>query len=135
MDRYFTSIPLLDAPIEKMYVCGTIMKSRLPKQSKLKGDGEMKKLGRGSIDQTVRSDASVVLVKWFDIRPVVAASTILQKDPVTSCTRWCRKTKQYIEVERPDIITKYNAYMGGVDNLDRCISMYRSKAKTKNWTV
>lgn len=31
----------------------------------------MKKEGRGSIDQSVRSDGQVSVIKWFDNKPVL----------------------------------------------------------------
>ncbi|XP_035224597.1 uncharacterized protein LOC118197198 [Stegodyphus dumicola] len=40
------------------------------------------------------------------------------------------------EVDCPHIVKNYNDYMGGgVDHLDRTISFYRMKHRTKKWTV
>ncbi|XP_064464721.1 piggyBac transposable element-derived protein 3-like [Ornithodoros turicata] len=135
-DRYFTSVALLDELLQHgISGCGTLMRSRVPAANKLRSESQLKQGGRGASEQVARGDGAVSLVQWYDSRQVLVASTMFGKEPVTTCRRWCKKTKQYITVERPDALTKYNAFMGGVDQLDRCISMYRSRSRTNTWTV
>lgn len=45
--------------------------------------------------------------------------------------RWNKSTKQYEEVEVPEVIKLYNANMGGVDKFDQMISYYRTFVKSK----
>lgn len=56
-------------------------------------------------------------------------------EDVDTCKRWSKKEKKYIDVRRPEIIREYNLKMGGVDMVDRTISYYRIKTRTKKWTV
>ena len=41
----------------------------------------------------------------------------------------------YMQVPCPAIIREYNRNMGGVDLVDRMISYYRIKSRTKKWTI
>ncbi|CAG4978729.1 unnamed protein product [Parnassius apollo] len=137
MDRYFTSIELLDKLYteKKMQGTGTLKKSKIPKACNFKTDKQLKDQGRGSSDQLVRNDGVIACLKWFDNKPVVMASSADSKLPENKCRRWCKKTKQYIEINRPYAIQQYNENMGGVDMLDRVISFYRISARSKKWTV
>ncbi|CAG4980660.1 unnamed protein product [Parnassius apollo] len=136
MDRYFTSLDLLDKlRSKKMQATGTLRKANIPKNCNFKTDNELRKQGRGSSDQLVRSDGNVACLKWFDNKPVIMASSVDSKEPINKCRRWCKKTKQYIQVDRPFAIEQYNTMMGGVDMLDRVINFYRIRARSKKWTV
>nr|XP_015910855.3 piggyBac transposable element-derived protein 3 [Parasteatoda tepidariorum] len=135
-DRYFTSELLLDLLLNReLYATGTLMKNKVPKLIQLKTDAEMRREGRGSINQIVRGDKHISLVKWFDNKSVLLLSTQHGKGSVTKCSRWSKKDKQYLEVDCPAIVKNYNDYMGGVDHLDRAISYYRMKNRTNKWTV
>ncbi|KAJ2937295.1 hypothetical protein O0L34_g19536 [Tuta absoluta] len=136
MNRYFTSAKLLDKLRERgIQAIGTLIKAKIPEACNFKTDAQLRKQGRGSSDQMVRIDGHLACVKWFDNKPVVTASSVDSKEPVNKCNRWCKKTKRYIEIDRPFVIQQYNNMMGGVDMLDRVISFYRISARTKKWTV
>ncbi|CAK1585648.1 unnamed protein product [Parnassius mnemosyne] len=102
-----------------MQATGTLRKANIPKNCNFKTDNELRKQGRGSSDQLVRSDGIVACLKWFDNKPVIMASSVDSKEPINKCRRWCKKTKQYIQIDRPFAIEQYNTMMGGVDMLDR----------------
>ena len=135
-DKFFTTIPLIEA-LPKNGICSTgpLMKNRVPKQSELLSDKEMKKMARGTIDQVVNAQGTVCLVKWKDNNTLVMASSEHDKNPVTECRRWSAKLKQHIDIACPQVIQKYNENMGGVDLLDRMIGFYRISARTRRWTV
>lgn len=137
MDRYFNSEHLLDLLHSEANATGTgtLTKSRIPKNSKLRSDNDMRKEGRGAVDQCVRSDGQISLIKWFDNKPVILMSSREGSHPLDKCTRWCRVQKRFIEVNRPLAVKVYNMNMGGVDFLDRMISYFRIAARTKKWTV
>lgn len=137
MDRYFTSIQLLDS-LHADQGCqgtGTIQMGRIPSDCKLLPDAELKKQGRGAADQSVRGDGQIAIVKWYDNKPVILASSVEGKLPMGQCRRWSKKDKEYVPVSRPLIVESYNENMGGVDMLDRIIATYRQNAKTRKWTV
>lgn len=137
LDRFFTSQVLLDTLFSEAGATGTgtLSKKKVPHASKLKKDSELKREGRGSVDQSVRSDGQVAIVKWYDSRPVHLISNKEGAFPLDTCRRWCRTEKKYIEVSRPNVVKAYNTEMGGIDLLDRMISYYRIDSRTKKWTV
>lgn len=126
MDRYFTSIHLVDLLCSEYELQGTniLQKNKLP-SVELKADAALKKEGRGSYDMTVRDDGLVAVIKWYGNKSVVLLSSVEGAAPVKSCTRWCRKTKQYLMVSRPYIVEAYIELTGGLDFRDRVIAMYR----------
>ncbi|CAH2097926.1 unnamed protein product [Euphydryas editha] len=134
IDRYFTSIPLLDNLLERgIKATGTLMKNRVPeyqrpnstkthrKQALFKTDAALQKAGRGSYDCVVRGDKNIAVVKWFDSKPIYVASTDAAVQPLGTCRRWSKQNENYIEVPQPVAIKNYNKYMGGIDLLDRII--------------
>lgn len=135
-DRYFTTIPLLEyLRQQEIYCTGTIMKSRVPAAANLTSDKMMAKIGRGSSEQIVRQDGEIVVVQWYDLKSVLLASTALGIQPSDECKRWSKKDSKYIQVKRPYVVAKYNDCMGGIDLIDRMISYYRIRARSKKWTV
>ncbi|KAI5705049.1 hypothetical protein M8J75_011424 [Diaphorina citri] len=67
------------------------MPNRIPKDVKLKGDKDMRKEGRGSIDFV--SDGKVIFIKWFDNKPVYMISTNEGIGVCKPVKRWCKKEK------------------------------------------
>jgi len=43
--------------------------------------------------------------------------------------------KEYVYIERPEIVRHYNETMGGVDKHDQLVSFYRCFIKSKKWTL
>lgn len=72
-DRYFTTIHLLDMLRSRnLGITGTVMANRVPKSQvgDLMADKDMKKEPRGTSDEIFKPDGNVVLVKWFDLKPI-----------------------------------------------------------------
>lgn len=135
MDRYFTSVPLLEFLLGRnMGGTGTIMLNRIPKTISFYSDSKMRKDGRGSHDQYVLGNR-MAMVKWFDNRPIHVASTEVGSTPLDECKRWSKPNKKYIYIQRPALVRLYNSNMGGVDMLDRVISKYAMRVRTRKWTV
>ena len=102
VDRYFTSVPLQDALLEKnISVTGTIKKIMIPKKAKpmLKSTESKKKKGRGSINQIVREDKEICIIQGFDNKEVFTASSEFGSDPVDICRRWSSVDSAYIDVQ------------------------------------
>ncbi|XP_060846158.1 piggyBac transposable element-derived protein 3-like [Rhopalosiphum padi] len=124
-DRYFTTEKLVQILLKKnFFSTGTVMKNHLPKNITLMSDKAMMKSNRGTSKQYVREDKKMVLVKWFDNKPIHLLSSESDKEPKDTCRRWSKKEFKKIDVERPNCVKNYNTFMGGVDLCDRMIAHY-----------
>ncbi|KAI0208408.1 hypothetical protein LSAT2_030110 [Lamellibrachia satsuma] len=133
-DRFFTTLPLICHLLEKqIYMTGTITKRKLPVP--FTADVAMSKKGRGTYEQYVSGNSAVSLVKWFDNKSILMASSIYGVEPEDDCRRWSKKDRAHVQVRRPNVITQYNKNMGGVDLCDRMISYHRMEARTKRWNL
>lgn len=134
-DNYFTS-PDLQLYLAKKGILslGTVRANRIP-QCSLKNDTELKKLGRGSVDEVVATvdEVDISSVRWFDNKTVTFLSTFAGSQPMSEVTRWNGKTGQYEKVACPSVVSVYNKHMGGVDLIDSLIGLYRCKIRSKKW--
>lgn len=136
-DRYFTSLKLAKELLARGIRCtGTIQKNRVPATAKtvLIDDKQLAKQNRGSAQTVVSEDGTTAIIKWFDNKPVTMMSTVEGEEPSDICQRWCKRTKQYVSVNRPLAVRNYNKFMGGVDLADRLLSVCPSRYRTKKWT-
>ena len=132
-DNFFTSVPLIEKLQERgMHYVGTVRPNRLP-GCVLQNESELKKRGRGSFVHKVEQTRNIVAVRWFDNRSVNLLSTYVGVEPIQQSRRWDKKTKQYIYIDRPEIVHEYNHFMGGIDLLDSLLAKYRYKMKSRRW--
>lgn len=75
------------------------------------------------------------MTKWFDNKSVYLASNFVGIGISDTVQRYDKKDKQFVEVERPEVVKLYNKGMGGVDLLDQMIQYYRIFIKSKKWTL
>ena len=137
-DRWFTTIRLFDKLREKnLGGTGTIMTNRIPRKDTLElmDDKAMKNSPRGTSSQVIRSDGQVCILKWFDLKPILLASNTVDSNPIETCRRWSKLQKKYVIIPRPRMVGDYNTNMGGIDLVDRMISLYRIRARSNKWTV
>lgn len=95
----------------------------------------MKEKDRGFSEELVSDDGDVVLVKWLDNKTVSFASNFVGIGEEDKVKRWDKKTKNYINVNRPQVTKDYNSGMGGVDLFNRFIALYRITVRSKKWTL
>ena len=134
-DNYFTSPGLLVYLAKKgILSVGTARANRIP-LCPLKLESDMKKTGRGAIDEktAVVDDVEISAVRWYDNKAVTLLSTYAGSEPVTEVTRWNAKIKCHERIQCPNIVTVYNKHMGGVDLLDSLIGLYRIRIRSKKW--
>lgn len=54
-------------------------------------------------------------------------------EPLGSAKRWCPVKREKTDVGIPRMFQNYNKNMGGVDELDQSISLYRIAIHGKKW--
>ena len=116
IDNFFNS-PVLQKKLldNDVFSAGTVRSNRkfLPKSS-VPSDKAMK---RGDV-ACFRSN-NIGYVKWMDNRPVHMLSNYLHAYPLHNVKRRKKGSAEKETVSCPDVVVKYNAYMGGVDIMDQ----------------
>ncbi len=132
-DNWFTS-PELIVELKKMGILtvATINRNRL-RGCTLKSDKELSKAGRGAYDVKYEMTSGMAIVKWYDNKAVLLASSFIGPDPVDRCRRWSKEKKVYVEADRPHIVKMYNNNMGGVDLADMFAALYRIEIRPRRW--
>lgn len=133
-DNFFSSYNLFYAlTARQIYAAGTIRINRFFNPPVL-SDKIIMKMGRGT-SYEVTSTLGVGLLKWCDNKAITMASNFITSGKPESVSRWDKKNKQYINIERPEIIKLYNKSMLGVDKHDQLVSYYRVYMKSRKWTL
>ena len=132
-DNYFTGLPLVKhLQNEGIHYVGTIRNNRLP-NCNLLDEKSLKEKGRGAFDWRVEQNAELTAVRWYDTRAVTLLSSYLGPHPLDKVRRWSKSSREFVEIDRPKIVSEYNCFMGGVDLLDSFLAKYRYHMKSKRW--
>jgi hypothetical protein len=123
MDNYYTStITAMKLLKQKKYCCGTIQSNRkfVPK-SILFTSSEANVLPRGFCRSVVNPDHNIIAVGWLGNKAVDFISTA---DTTSSRVVKRRVPNKKVEIPAPEVVCKYNKYMGGVDKHDKLRSTF-----------
>lgn len=115
-----------------IWALGTLRANR-SRNCLLPSEKDLKKGGRGSSTENIDKDKSLVVTSWYDNKRVVLISNFFGKELVGECSRFDRKAKGKVTLERPASVRVYNAYMGGVDKSDMMLALYRTKYRSRKW--
>lgn len=137
-DNYYTSPELISyLSKEGILSLGTLNKGRLGKEFQMPSLKDLKKdkVKRGFSEEWVANvdGEDIVIVMWYDNKPVILASSFVGQQPIQQVKRYCKKQKKYLQVDCPQIVKTYNQHMGGVDLLDSFLGKYKIKIRTKKW--
>ncbi|XP_057691467.1 piggyBac transposable element-derived protein 3-like isoform X1 [Corythoichthys intestinalis] len=77
--------------------------------------------------------SGMAIVKWYDNKAVLLASSFIGPDPVDRCRRWSKEKMEYVEEDRPHIVKVYNNNVGGVDLADTFAARYRIELRPRRW--
>nr|XP_021187154.1 piggyBac transposable element-derived protein 3-like [Helicoverpa armigera] len=134
-DNYFSSYHILQILKQKGIMAACTARVNRFANPSLITDKEINKKPRGFSQEVSSYDDDVTVVKWLDSKVTHLASNFIGIGDKDFVRRWCKKEKKFIEVERPEVVKKYNHAMGGVDLLDQLMSYYRTFIKSKKWTL
>ena len=133
-DNLFTGFTLLTHLKNMGYSgTGTIRDNRIAKSCPLPSKALMKKKERGTYESVIDRTNGIILVRWADNNIVTVASTADGVSPIGQVKRYSQTQKTNIQIQRPYVIGKYNASMGGTDLMDENISRYRIGLRGKKW--
>lgn len=130
-DNFFSTYALFQwLKNKETYAVGTIRINRFGKPP-LISDKDMKKKERGFCQEVLSDNGNLIITKWYDNKSVTLGSNYVSVGIKDICHRWDNKKKLYVDVQRPEVIQKYNKNMGGVDKLDFLLKIYRTFIKSK----
>lgn len=136
MNNYFTSLTVMEVLFPLGIHCtGILQKQRIPEDCDFGLDSDFRSKGRGSFIQLVRDDGQFSIVKWFDETVIVVGSNVHGALPEDYVAYWKKSRNSYIHVNRPNVVSRYNMNMKGVEILEGMMDRYRISAKSINWTV
>ncbi|KAJ2948736.1 hypothetical protein O0L34_g7996 [Tuta absoluta] len=132
-DNFFTNYQLLhDLRLQGYRATGTIRDNRT-KKCPLVPVKTMKKQPRAEYDYRFDKKNEITIVRWKDNNVVTMGSNFDNVEPLGKVKRWCSVKKQKFDVNIPRLFVNYNRGMGGVDQMDQSISLYRVSLKGKKW--
>ncbi|XP_065316689.1 piggyBac transposable element-derived protein 2-like [Gordionus sp. m RMFG-2023] len=91
------------------------------------------KCARGSYDYRTDAAQGLAITGWNDNRLVMFISTADGILPIEKVSRWVKIHKTREMIEQPNVVAKYNIYMGGVGHLDQNIKEYRVGVRSNKW--
>lgn len=132
-DNFFTNYNLLRELKQLGYrATGTIRDNRT-KKCPLVPVKEMKRQPRAQYDYRFDRNNEIAIVRWNDNNVVTMATNFDFIDPLGKVKRWCKTRKQKVDFNIPRMFLHYNNNMGGVDQMDQSISLYRVSIRGKKW--
>lgn len=132
-DNFFSSYNLLvDLKAEGYRATGTIRENRT-KKCPLKSCKDMKKEDRASYDYRFDKQNEILLVRWKDNSVCTMATNYDTIEPLGVVKRWSAVHREKTDVSIPKVFKTYNKNMGGVDEFDQSVSLYRIGIHGKKW--
>ena len=128
-DNYFSSVNLMVLLRQEHFwaIC-TVRQDGLQGSKKhLYTIKDLKKKKRGAVDYAVDANSGIIIVQWLDnnVMPNHLGARL-----VTQARRWSKKDKEYILIDRPQLVEEYNTHMGGVDLMDMLLSTYHIRQRS-----
>ena len=111
-DNLFISVPLLNDLMEhKIYACETVCKNKKKLPLSIKNPGKMP---RGSHKTFQFGNTDLVATVSKDNRDVRVLSTNSRPDTIVAANHQIGQWQ--VQINQPENVAKYNAYMSGVDS-------------------
>ncbi|XP_064619519.1 piggyBac transposable element-derived protein 4-like [Lineus longissimus] len=129
MDNFFTSPKLLlDMEDDGTGCCGTVRPQRVGMPP---GFQEIR-LRRGD-PPVFKQSGNLMAVNWHDVKRVKVLSSVHEEGVVQKEIRDRNAPNGIRNVDKPTVISKCNAYIGGVDTFDQLLQSYEYQHKSQKW--
>ncbi|KAJ8736339.1 hypothetical protein PYW08_006995 [Mythimna loreyi] len=86
-----------------------------------------------NILEMIVHNSKILFVRWLDNSVCTMGTNFESVEPLGKVKRWCSTRRQKVDVDIPHVFQSYNAGMGGVDQADQSISLYRVSLRGKKW--
>ena len=96
-----------------IWAIGTLNVQR-SRKCPIPSEKDLKKGGRGATAEIKSSNKPLVVTSWYDNKRVTLISNFVGKNNVDQCTRFDRKERSNIKVQRPTAVRIYNSFVGGL---------------------
>lgn len=134
MDNLFSGSALFSfLRFRGMKAIGTIRENRIPRGCPLTAKSIFQRKERGYFEKAIEKNDGLIYVRWMDNAVVTMLSSFCGTKEVTQVKRFSQKDKRSIQIPRPQLILKYNNFMGGTDQMDQNIACYRIGIRGKKW--
>ncbi|XP_043473691.1 piggyBac transposable element-derived protein 4-like [Leptopilina heterotoma] len=123
VDNWYSSAQLAEFLHDRdTGLCGTVKSNRkgLPKMES--------KLQRGEVEAA--HTVCWLLIKWMDKKEVYMITTVHELD---FCATGKKNFRTNEDIVKPTCVVEYNRNMGGIDNIDRQLSLTESVRKSMKW--
>lgn len=132
-DNFFTNYDLLvDLKALGFRATGTLRENRT-KRCPLISSKDMRKKPRAEYDHRFDKTNEILMVRWKDNNVCTIGTNYDTVEPLGKVKRWCTTRRQKVDVDIPHVFQSYNKGMGGVDQMDQSIGLYRVGLKGKKW--
>ena len=132
-DNFFTSADTLAELKEmKLKATGTVRATRINKCPIMEADKMKKTTERVHYDYRFDTKNEILVVRWHDNKAVTIATNHSSVEPLAQAKRFSQAEKKMVNVNMPKVFDDYNSSMGGVDLVDKQVSLYRVRIRSKN---
>ena len=128
-NKLFTSFDLLNHPFFMGYGdTGTVWESPPDKTCPLSSLKVSEEMVRRSIELKINKEDNNQLVRWTDNNAITMTSNMHGLEPISKVQRY---EKTVISVRCSNIVSPYNKFLGGTDQIDQNVNAYRIGCKSK----
>ena len=133
-DNYFSGLPLFTYLKQNLNIrsLGTLRSNRIA-GCPIEVDKVLIKQGRGTFDYKSDIIQGITVIKWVDNKCVLLGSTIYGVNPTSNLKRFSKPAGKKIDIVCPNVVSKYNKHMGGVDKANALMGLYKTPSKAKRW--
>ncbi|XP_006902704.1 PREDICTED: piggyBac transposable element-derived protein 1 [Elephantulus edwardii] len=133
-DSFYTSVKLVSALKKRgLRATGAIRENKIEKNPLMNAE-HMKKMKKGSFDFRVEENDEIMLCSWHGDGVISLCSNAVGIEPVNEISFFAAAAAaEILQISQPSIVKVYDECKGGVTKMDKIISKYRVRIRSKKW--